>query len=414
MTSQRLIDGVSPDRIERPSRADEVSDLIREANATGDWVLPVGGATALTGANSVESIPIAMELGALQGIQEYEPTDLTVSVQAGTTWSSAQQSLAENGQTLPIDVPFPDEATIGGVVAAGYAGPRRLRDGTLKDLLLGVSFVRGDGLSAKAGGMVVKNVSGFEIPRLLHGSMGSLAVITSVNLKVMPKHEHDVTLLSETMDTMRALELVLDLTTRRSAIAAAVVDGNFEESAISVRLTGLAQPTRGLAREISGESDIEWSQNIDDHVASANHWQTRENQIANASDRMVTMEIGTRPASIVDTVRLLGAVMPRSADYRIHVSPGTGGATVIFPASSCNLDTWRGVWREHGFDGHARHALAHAPVDWRKGTDAWSIAEGPLKLMQSLKSTFDPRDVLNRGRLWTAFPMEQRSPMETL
>src|SRR5690606_32925866 len=103
-------------------------------------------------------IPVALDLAGTAGIADYVPADLTVSVGAGTRWSDLQAALGAEGQTIPLDVPFANRATVGGVVATAYAGPRRLRDGSLKDLLLGASFVRGDGLAAKAGGMVVKNV----------------------------------------------------------------------------------------------------------------------------------------------------------------------------------------------------------------------------------------------------------------
>src|SRR5690606_35928916 len=228
MSGHLSIDGVTPARIERPTTAEAVTEVIRETDASGAWVLPYGGATAMSGANPVDAIPVALDLSGISGVVEYTPADLTISVSAGTRWGELQDVLAAEGQTIPLDIPFPRQATVGGVVATGYAGPRRLRDGTLKDLLLGATYVRGDGLVAKAGGMVVKNVSGFEVPRLLHGSWGSLAVITSVNLKVIPLHDHEITIQSDQADTLATAERVLALTRSRSAIAAATVDGTLE------------------------------------------------------------------------------------------------------------------------------------------------------------------------------------------
>ena len=126
----------------------------------------------------------------------WEPADLVLSVRAGTTFAEVQPELGEHGQEIPIDVAYPERATIGGLIATGFAGPRRLRSGSFRDLLIGCEYVRGDGLVANAGGMVVKNVSGFEIPRFLHGSWGALAVLTTVNLKVTPKPRHDGTILA--------------------------------------------------------------------------------------------------------------------------------------------------------------------------------------------------------------------------
>lgn len=399
------MDGILPARVERPGSISEVAELVDEINMSGEWLLPVGGGTSLTAANVVDDIPLALDLAGLQGIEEYEPTDLTVSVLAGTTWASLQRELGENGQTIPVDAPFPDQATVGGMVATGYAGPRRMRDGSVKDLLLGASFVRGDGLAAKAGGMVVKNVTGFEIPRLLHGSWGSLAVITSVNLKVVPKHEHDMTLVSDQLEASRSVEQVLDLTRRRSAIVAAVVDGNIDEGCVALRLTGLLQPTRELAREIQDEGILPWAELIDDAQASGDYWQQRENRLATASEKRVSLEIGTQPAATLETIGALRTAVPGISDYSFHVSPGTGAIVLSFSPASCSLDAWTRIWHEHGFDDAARYVINHAPRSWRAASDVWSVAEGPRKIMQSLKSTFDPNDTLNRGRLWTNAPV---------
>lgn len=402
MTSQRMIDGIVPDRVEAPSSGDELAELIREANLTGDWVLPVGGGTSLSAANPVDAIPVALDVTEIAGILEYEPADLTLSVAAGTRWQALQDALKHEGQTLPIDVPFCDLATVGGIVATGYAGPRRLRDGSLKDLLLGASFVRGDGLAAKAGGMVVKNVSGFEIPRLLHGSWGSLAVITSVNLKVIPLHDFDLTLISDELDTIDAAERVLALTRKRSTIAAAVVDGSLDRVAVALRLTGRERPTRELAGEIRDEGSVPWSRTIDVPDDSAGYWQRREDRLAANDPNRVAIEIGCLPADIVDVLRTVKTAMPEAVSMALHASPGVGSVAVSFPAGAITFDTWKRIWAEHGLARISRFVVNSAPREWRADSDIWSVPAGPRKLMESLKTVFDPKDTLNRGRLWTS------------
>ena len=402
MTSQRLIDGIVPERVEAPTSTEEVADLIREANLSGSWLLPVGGGTSLSGANPVDSIPVALDVLGIRGILEYEPADLTVSVAAGTPWGALQDALEREGQTLPLDVPFGDVATVGGIVATGYAGPRRLRDGSLKDLLLGASFVRGDGLAAKAGGMVVKNVSGFEIPRLLHGSFGSLAVITSVNLKVIPLHDFDLTMTSEELDTVDAGERVLSLTRKRSAIASAVIDGSLERATVSLRLTGRERPTRGLAGELRDEGDMPWAETIDTPHESIELWQQRENRLATNDPNRVSIEVGCQPVDVVDVLRTLRTAMPEAGSARVHASPGVGQVTISFAADACTLDTWKRIWAEHGLGTSSRFVVNSAPREWRVEGDVWSIPAGPRKVMSSLKTVFDPKDTLNRGRLWTS------------
>jgi glycolate oxidase FAD binding subunit len=402
MTNEMNIDGVSPSRLERPADPEAVADLLREANGTSTWVLPTGGGTAMRGGNPVDEVPIGLDMTGLDGIDDYTPADLTVSVRAGTRWSALRDELASEGQEIPIDVPFPDRATVGGVVATGYSGPRRLRDGTLKDLLLGASYVRGDGLAAKAGGMVVKNVSGFEIPRLLHGSWGSLAAITSVNLKVLPAPEHEITILADQADMLDLATRLLALTGSMSTIAAAVVDGTLDSATAAVRLTGRAAPTVELAREVRAVPGLAWREAIGAAPASASWWQEREDRLASGGDGTVSIEIGCPPAALAETLSALRAAFPNPAEVAMQASPGIGAITIAFPASSLSLDTWVRLWAEHGLGGRGRFVIADAPRDWRATRDVWFIEPGARKLMQALKQTFDPNDTLNRGRLWTS------------
>ncbi len=399
MTSQQLVDGIVPDRVERPSTADEIGKLLQSFDPGHAWVLPLGGGTAMSGANPVDRIPVALDLTGLEGVTEYEPADLTVSVDAGTRWHVLQEVLREQGQTIPLDVPFPDQATVGGVMATAYAGPRRMRDGSLKDLLLGATYVRGDGLVAKAGGKVVKNVSGFEITRLLHGSWGSLAVITSVNLKTIPMHEFDLTLQSEPSDAVSTVEQVLALTRERSAVAAAVIDGSMDSGTVSVRLTGRQGPTGDLAREIRETSGIAWATEIEQ---SSDWWQQREDRLATDTPGRVCMEIGCQPVDVPSVVRALQVGLPGASGLDLHVSPGSGAIHLVFDAAAISLSAWQRIWAEHGLDRTARWAIASAPREWREERDVWAIQPGPLKIMRSLKDVFDPSDTLNRGRLWTA------------
>jgi glycolate oxidase FAD binding subunit len=402
MSDDLTIDGVTPDRVERPSDPGEIAELLGEASVTGGWVLPVGGGTAMRGLNPVDTVPIALDLTGLAGTAEYTPADMTVSVRAGTRWGDLQEALAEHGQTLPIDVPFLDRATVGGVVATGYAGPRRLRDGTLKDLLLGASYVRGDGLAAKAGGMVVKNVSGFEIPRLLHGSWGSLAAIVSVNLKVLPAPEHELTLHVDEADAVALAERLLALTRSRPAVASAVIDGTLEVASGAVRLTGRAAPTAALAAETRTDDGIAWAETIDDAAASAGWWQAREDRLASVEDTTVAVEIGCAPSALVEVLGTLRAAFPNPAGVALHASPGVGAIALAFPADAISLATWARLWTEHGLDQHARFVVVAAPRAWRAERDVWFIEPAARRLMQALKTSFDPNDTLNRGRLWTA------------
>ena len=131
----------------------------------------------------------------LAGIIDYEPTDLVLSVGAGARFGDVQAVLAEHGQRLPLDPPGAADATIGGLIATGRWGPLRYSAGTLRDLLIGISVAHPSGTVSKAGGMVVKNVSGYDMPRLYLGSLGTLGVVVSANFKVLPRPRAEATVI---------------------------------------------------------------------------------------------------------------------------------------------------------------------------------------------------------------------------
>ncbi len=408
MIANQLVDGIVPENVVSPTTDREVSDVLHQQLADESWVLPVGGGTALTTGNTVEHVPIQMNLGEMRGILEYEPADLTVSVTAGTRWSELIATLAEHGQTVPVDVPFPASATVGGVVATGWAGPRRMRDGTIKDLLIGATFVRGDGLMAKAGGMVVKNVSGFEIPKLLHGSYGSLAVITSVNLKVVPAHESELTLWSDPVPFQDAVEDVMRLTRAEPTMAAAVVDGNGSDGEIAIRLSGRQKPIRELADRIRSTFNAPLKDASIDDGESADFWQRRSDALATTGDDRVMMEIGSTPAEIGGVVERLREELGDGGEVRYFVSPGVGSAAIESPAATISPASWQTVRERPGAVGAARYLVLHGPRQWRSENDVWSIPTDQRALMGALKHQFDPEHRLNRGRLWDHVPVYTR------
>src|SRR5205807_7589885 len=126
---------------------------------------------------------------AMRSVLEYEPRDLTISVEAGLPWSELSQLLAANRQMVPLDPPWHESATVGGVVATNFSGPRRRLYGSARDLVIGMRFATLQGDVVQSGGMVVKNVAGLDMAKLLIGSWGSLAAIATVNFKLLPMPE---------------------------------------------------------------------------------------------------------------------------------------------------------------------------------------------------------------------------------
>ena len=180
------VDGLSPDRVERPASVDELSRIIADANAAGAAVIPWGGGTRMSLGNSPERYDVAVDLTGISGIVEYEPADLTIVVSGGTTVAELQTLLGESGQRLDFDPPEPAAATIGGSLASNAVGPLRSSVGGVRDLAIGLQVVEADGAVTKSGGRVVKNVQGFDLVRLHIGALGTLGIITEVAFKVAP------------------------------------------------------------------------------------------------------------------------------------------------------------------------------------------------------------------------------------
>jgi len=221
-----------------------IRDAIRDARETGRRVLP-RGAGSKPALSTPREDDLSLEMGALNGIVRHDPAELTVTALAGTPVRELAQALAAHGQYLPFDPPFgPLGATIGGVVAAGTSGPGRHRHGGIRDFVIGVHFLDGTGELVTSGAAVVKNAAGFDLPKLLTGSLGRLGVILELSLKVLPAPPAWGTVRADAAGLAEALEAIARL--GRSGIDIEALD--LEPPArIWVRLGG---PIDGLAERM--------------------------------------------------------------------------------------------------------------------------------------------------------------------
>jgi len=179
-------EGSLPQAVTCPGDREQVCELMRLANAERLKVVPLGHGTKLRMGAAPQPVDFAISLERLNKVCDYPASDLTVSVEAGVSILDLGSALASKGQMLPLDVPFAEQGTVGGTIAANVNGPRRLAYGTWRDMVLGVQFVTAEGSLAKGGGKVVKNVAGYDIPKLMIGSLGTLGVIVEVTFKVFP------------------------------------------------------------------------------------------------------------------------------------------------------------------------------------------------------------------------------------
>jgi len=233
-----------------PKSIDEVQEAVRGCEA----LIPIAGNTkpALTAVpDSFEQISM---LG-LSAVVEYEPSEFTITVLAGTLLSDIQQVLSDQGQYLPFNPPLASAgATIGGTVAAGLSGPGAYRFGPIRDFLIGVRYVDCDGRAITGGGKVVKNAAGFDTPKFLIGSLGRLGVLVELSFKVFPEPETRSTFSIEVRDSQHATELIAQLS--RSTFDLEALDYIADAQVVCGRLAGNAEAIEKRLRRIDESLDL--------------------------------------------------------------------------------------------------------------------------------------------------------------
>ena len=170
----------------RPNSPEELAQTLADCSLAGRTIQLGGALSKQAMAGPVEPADAVISTTAMMRVLQYEPADLTISVEAGMRWADLTELLARNKQMIPLDPPFSGSATVGGVVAANTSGPRRRLYGTARDVVIGMKFATLEGKMVHSGGMVVKNVAGLDMAKLMIGSFGTLAAIAVVNFKLAP------------------------------------------------------------------------------------------------------------------------------------------------------------------------------------------------------------------------------------
>ena len=251
----------------RPASIEEAQQLLQDARGS---VAFAGGGTELTALPAVDTV---LHTAGLKRIIEYAPSDQVITVEAGVTLQALQNECAKHGQRLALDVPSADRATLGGIVAANSFGPLRTRFGSVRDLIIGVSILRADGTRAKGGGKVVKTVAGFDLPKLMCGSRGTLGLIATVTFRVHPLPEHTVHLAAPGLTAEGVVELVRKLRALQLEPAAVVATRSAGPPAagsrweVALRFEGFRAGVvqqREKLRELADAPESLWS----DHLAA--------------------------------------------------------------------------------------------------------------------------------------------------
>jgi glycolate dehydrogenase FAD-binding subunit len=401
------IDGFGPLPVVRPHSVAEVGEIARTAAADGSALYPVGGGTMLDYGLPPTKPGTAVDLRGLDRVIDYPARDMTITVQAGITISGLQDVLKAERQQLPVDVPFPDRATIGGAVATNASGPRRFGHGTLRDYVIGITVVNDEGREVKGGGRVVKNVAGYDLMKLYTGSLGTLGIIAQLTLKVKPLSEAVAAIVApcppDVLETV--LNRVLPKTATRPTVvsvanpAAAAQLGQetgpyslvigFEEKATTVDW----QVTT-LRRELSDELG-KYSSEFRGDVAAGLVRRLSDFSLTNA--RGLTFKANLLPAGTAAFFRRADAIEPRPA---LVAHAGNGIVYGHLPG-----DLGPGRAREI-LEGLGRVAAEWAgnvvvircPREWKTVVPVWGGPTPDRELMRAVKDKLDPRRVFNPGR----------------
>ena len=384
--------GVFPRVVVEPRDDVEVGALLKDANASGLAVLPRGGGTKLDWGNRPRRADMVLSTARLNRVVEHAWADLTVTVQAGCTIRTLQDTLHVHGQRVAVDPLWPDRATVGGVLSTNDTGALRLRFGGLRDLVIGLTLALPDGTLASSGGKVVKNVAGYDLSKLATGALGTLGVITRAVFRLHPLPQQARTWSAAFTSLPEALRLVdaiqdsklahTSLQVRVSSASPPAVDMLLEGSAAGIASQALQ------ARALAGGTALEES--------SAAVWSARED-LWSPGERGPVVKISVPLTEVVKTVEIVQRVAGAEHLTWEAVIQATGLGWIRFDGTPA---TWSAVIgplrsaaeREGGSLVILRPPLPEDPCD------AWGDIGDAQPLMTAVKRQFDPKSTLNPGR----------------
>jgi glycolate oxidase FAD binding subunit len=409
------LDGRTPEAAVFPGSVEEISTVVRLAADAGVSIRPWGGGTASGVGAPPPASGIVLGLSRMNRLLEHEPGDLTATVEAGMTFAALQSALRAKGQWLSLDPPQPERATVGGVIAADAYGPRRQLYGTARDLLIGLKVVTADGVVVHGGGKVVKNVAGYDLPKLFIGAYGTLGIVVELTVKLRPL-----------ADAERLVALAFDRVKDCGAAVRAVLGSDLIPNALDV-LDAASSAAIGLPASpalIVGfdglPEQIDWQ--VGELAALARALGGREpgglvlldpsvwTRLATAARDACAMPAAVMRLSVLPTMVAeaidngTGAARQRglASAWAAHAGVGVVTGVLCAPdAEPCDTATVAGVledWRACARAGGGHASLMWAPLADKSQLPAWDDAGPAGRIMRRIKEQLDPGHVFNPGR----------------
>lgn len=388
------VDGVQPRLVAAPATGEGVAATLAWASSEGLSVRVSGGGTKQQWGAPGGTVDVLLSTAGLSRILEHRHGDLTATVEAGAPLGSVNAALGAHGQRLPWDPPWPERATIGGIVATNDSGPRRHGHGAPRDSIIGVTMARMDGRTAKAGGIVVKNVAGYDLARLLTGSFGCLGVILTATFKLAPAPP-----------ASRTVQVTVDSLEAAAPVAADLAASSLTPTAIEVAW----KPARLLARFESVEASV--AQQADAAcaivgvrgasavLAGDQERATWERHASHWSAGGTLVKLSTVPAELFATLAWLRD--RAAADGLEMAAAGRAGLGVVDvrldgpPEAQAGLVA---VLRERLPAGRGSAVIRRGGPELRRRVDSWGPIGDGMRVMMAIKRQFDPAALLNPGR----------------
>ena len=410
-------DGYVPKVVVLPTSVQEIQEILQFAVNQNLSVIPAGAGTKLGIGNLPQKVDIVLTTTRLNSVVEYEPADLTVTVESGIRLRDLQIELAKHRQYLVLNPPSADRCTIGGIVATNASGSFRLRHGTARNQVLGLRVVQADGTVVKSGGKVVKNVAGYDLNKLYIGAFGTLGIITEVTLKLSPIPVQQAILTADFQNVQDAANTGL-----------AIVGS--QTLPMFVNLFVNSDPTRAKTEPPADENKpmlvvgfggdpetVAWQltqcQGIMEQNGaigvtivkgeSVQHLQEAVQEFS-ADDKNTESVVAKLNLKRTDLAEFATQIVEANWTRNVQIMAllGSGVVSINIPVASDtdyqSLAEALTQLRQTAMSKQGNLIIEIAPAELKRHIDVWGSVEGTLSLMKQIKAKFDPTGLLNPGR----------------
>ena len=407
------VDGFMPKAVALPESVEQIQKLLAFAADRGLSVIPAGSGTKLGIGNPPQKVDLVLSTRRLNSMIEYEPADLTVTVQAGMRLANLQVQLSENGQFLPLDPAYASLATVGGIAATNASGPLRLRHGTPRNQVLGMRVVQSGGAVVKSGGKVVKNVSGYDLNKLYIGSFGTLGINTELTFKLSPLAENGITMLLRFKRFEDATKTASDITSSQllpsylNLFINGVPDTRVLEPSLVVGLDAHPKAIawqRNQVQWIAKQSGVIGVEIIQERQAAKLAEAMRTFTQTNPSQQIIVCKVNMRMSDIEEYIGVaLEIASALACSVRVMGLMGTGQVYFVFSEFAGMVEptmiaSTLAELRKHACSVGGNLILETAPVEVKRDIDVWGTVGSGSEIMKKIKAQFDPSKLLNPGR----------------